>query len=64
MLIFPEIDEKQTLSNVKSFFKNDFKKIERLSGYDGVISSPSFDGLHTGDQTGAAWLWTIPDVSI
>ena len=45
MLIFPEIDEKQTLSNVKSFFKNDFKKVERLSGYDGVISSPSFDGL-------------------
>lgn len=45
MLIFPEIDEKQTLSNVKAFFKHDFRKIERLSGYDGVISSPRFDGL-------------------
>ncbi|MBB1068754.1 hypothetical protein H5S40_00895 [Limosilactobacillus sp. RRLNB_1_1] len=45
MIFFPEIDEKETLVKVKAFFKYDFRKLERLAGYDGVISSPSFDGL-------------------
>ena len=42
--LFPEVDTKKTGRNVKSFFRDNYPKLERFAGYGDMIKSPIIDG--------------------
>ncbi|AMS07416.1 hypothetical protein AYI71_00465 [Limosilactobacillus oris] len=45
MGLLPEINEEQTINNVKSFFNGEYERLCRLAGGGITITSPQLDGM-------------------
>lgn len=43
--LLPEINEEQTINNVKSFFNGEYERLCRLAGGGITITSPQLDGM-------------------
>lgn len=52
MGLLPEINEEQTINNVKSFFNGEYERLCRLAGGGITISSPQLDGMPRAQAKG------------
>ncbi|WP_371190533.1 ArpU family phage packaging/lysis transcriptional regulator [Weissella viridescens] len=53
MALLPDINEKQTIENVRNFFNKDFPRLQNMAHISYVeIKSPIITGMPTGAKTG------------